>query len=63
MGDDARDLIPASTLLGGALLLASALTAKLLSTGAMLPVGIVTSLVGVPFLFWLLLRDRGGLNA
>lgn len=63
LGDDARDLIPASTLLGGALLLASALTAKLLSTGAMLPVGIVTSLVGVPFLFWLLLRDRGGLNA
>lgn len=62
LGDDARDLIPASTLLGGALLLASALTAKLLSTGAMLPVGIVTSLVGVPFLFWLLLRDRGGLH-
>ena len=28
LGDDARDLIPASTLLGGALLLASALTAN-----------------------------------
>lgn len=59
LGEDARDLMPASTLLGGALMLASSLAAKLLSTGAMLPVGIVTSLVGVPFLFWLLLRDRG----
>ena len=39
---------------------ASSVAAKLLSTGAVLPVGIVTSLVGVPFLFLLLLRETGG---
>ena len=47
-----------SILTGGALMLASSITAKLLSTGAMLPVGIITSLVGVPFLLFLLLRTR-----
>lgn len=39
------------------LMLASSVAAKLLSTGAVLPVGIVTSLVGVPFLLVLLLRS------
>lgn len=39
------------------LMLASSVAAKLLSAGAVLPVGIVTSLVGVPFLLVLLLRS------
>ena len=34
----------------------SSLVAKLLSTGAVMPVGIITSLVGVPFLLLLLVR-------
>lgn len=59
LGADQRFLIPGSLLIGGNLLLLSSLIAKALSAGAMLPVGIVTSLVGVPFLFFLLLRDRG----
>lgn len=59
LGADQRFLIPGSLLVGGNLMLLSSLLAKALSQGAMLPVGIVTSIVGVPFLFFLLLRDRG----
>lgn len=58
LGDDQRFLIPASILFGGIILLLSSLIAKLLSSGAMLPVGIVTSIAGVPFLLILLLRSR-----
>ena len=58
LGEDQRFLLPGSILTGGALMLASSITAKHLSTGAMLPVGIITSLVGVPFLLFLLLRTR-----
>ena len=60
LGDDQRFLIPGTILAGGLLMTASSVAAKLLSTGAVLPVGIVTSLVGVPFLFLLLLRETGG---
>ena len=42
---------------GGMLMLASSVAAKLLSSGAVLPVGIVTSLIGVPFLLVLLIRS------
>ena len=59
LGEDQRFVLPASVLTGGALMLASSVAAKALSTGAMLPVGIVTSIVGVPFLIALLLRGRG----
>ena len=38
-------------------MLASSITAKLLSSGAVLPVGIITSLVGVPFLLVLLIKS------
>lgn len=60
LGDDQRFLIPGSLLAGGLLMTASSVAAKWLSTGAVMPVGIVTSLVGVPFLFLLLLRETGG---
>ncbi len=58
LGDDQRFLIPATAFTGGALLSTASLIAKALSTGSLLPVGIVTSLVGVPFLFLLLLKNR-----
>lgn len=58
LGDDQRFLMPASMLFGGVILLLSSLLSKFISTGAMLPVGIITSIVGVPFLFVLLLKNR-----
>lgn len=62
IGEDQRFLLPATLLTGGGLMLASSFVAKLLSSGSMLPVGIITSLVGVPFLLVLLLRSRGSLQ-
>ncbi len=61
VGEDQRFLLPASLLTGGALMLLSSYVAKLFSSGSMLPVGIITSLVGVPFLLILLIRSRGSL--
>ncbi|MBN2984207.1 iron chelate uptake ABC transporter family permease subunit [Cohnella algarum] len=57
-GDDQRFLLPLSMLFGGMLMLLSSIVSKLLSAGSMLPVGIITSIVGVPFLFILILRKR-----
>ena len=57
VGEDQRYLMPTSTILGILIVLSASTISKLVSTGSMLPVGIVTSLVGVPFLFVLLMRE------
>jgi iron complex transport system permease protein len=60
-GPDHRMLLPASALLGGALMLAADLAARTAVAPAELPVGLVTSLIGAPFFIWLLLsRGRRG---
>ena len=62
-GPDHRLLLPASALLGAALLVLADLGARL-SGG--IPVGVVTAFVGAPFFLWLLRRSRrvmGGLSA
>jgi iron complex transport system permease protein len=56
LGEDQRYLMPGCILFGGILMLLAAIIAKSLSVGTILPVGIVTSLIGVPFLFGLLLK-------
>ncbi|WP_141015669.1 FecCD family ABC transporter permease [Nocardioides sambongensis] len=57
-GPGHRMLIPASAL-GGALLLVSAdLWARTAIENADLPIGLLTSLVGGPFFFWLIRRSR-----
>ena len=56
LGPGHRALLPAS-LLGGALVATLAdLAARTLVVGADLPLGMLTSLVGGPLFFWLLLR-------
>ncbi|KJK25673.1 ABC transporter permease [Burkholderiaceae bacterium 16] len=58
-GNDQRLLLPASALLGGALLMAADLVARTVIAPAQLPVGVITALLGVPtFLFLLLRRPR-----
>ena len=57
LGDDQRYLLPCTIVLGALILLSSSIVSKLLSQGAMLPVGIITSMVGVPFLFALLMKN------
>jgi len=58
LGADHRLVLPASTLLGGTLLVAADIAARTLVIPAELPIGIVTSLAGGPIFLWLLLRRR-----
>ena len=39
---------------------AASILSKVLRPGLILPIGIVTSLIGVPFFFALVFRGRGG---
>jgi iron complex transport system permease protein len=57
-GPDHRVLLPASGLLGAALLLLADLFARTVAAPAELPLGVVTSLLGAPFFLWLLRRTR-----
>lgn len=63
LGPDHRRVLPASMLLGAALLLLADVVARLVIAPAELPIGILTSLLGGPFFLALLLRAqrRGGL--
>ncbi|MFO7706474.1 MAG: iron ABC transporter permease [Halopseudomonas sp.] len=62
LGPDHRQVLPASMLLGAALLLFADVVARLMIAPAELPIGILTSLLGGPFFLALLLRAqrRGG---
>lgn len=60
VGQDHRYFLPASILAGAAILSFSSVAAKLVLPGVLLPIGIVTSLVGLPCFIALLLSGRGG---
>jgi len=57
-GPGHRLLVPASALGGGLLLVVADLGARTLVAYADLPIGMLTSLVGGPFFFWLIRRAR-----
>lgn len=58
-GEDHRFYLPASALIGALVLSAASIASKNLIHGIIIPVGIVTSLVGVPFFLSIILRHRG----
>ncbi|MBD8493121.1 FecCD family ABC transporter permease [Pseudomonas syringae] len=58
IGEDHRFFLPVSALMGALVMSLSAIASKLLIPGVILPVGIVTALVGVP-LFMSLIFKRG----
>ena len=58
VGEDHRFFLPASALCGALLLSCSSVAAKLLVPGMLVPIGIVTALVGVP-VFLMLVMGRG----
>lgn len=58
VGEDQRFFIPASILAGAVLLSGASVLSKLVLPGAILPIGIVTSLIGVPFFGFLILRRK-----
>ena len=60
IGGDHRFLLPASSVLGGFVLLAADSAARTVIAPVILPVGILTAFMGVPFFAYLLIRERRG---
>lgn len=58
IGSDHRFLIPCSALIGACLLLCADTVGRLILAPTEIPVGIVTSLLGVPFFIYILLTKR-----
>ncbi|MGQ9364798.1 FecCD family ABC transporter permease [Azospirillum sp. ST 5-10] len=58
IGEDQRFFLPGSALAGALLLSASSVASKALIPGAILPIGIVTALVGIPVFVSLVLTRR-----
>lgn len=58
LGPSHRRLILSSALGGGVLLVLADLIARTIAPGADLPIGLITSLIGGPFFFFLLYRQR-----
>ncbi|MFA9438262.1 FecCD family ABC transporter permease [Uliginosibacterium sp. sgz301328] len=61
MGEDHRFYLPGSALAGALVLSLSSIASKLLVPGLIVPVGIVTALVGIPMFMALIVRQRGNL--
>ncbi|MEL6184769.1 MAG: iron ABC transporter permease [Myxococcota bacterium] len=62
IGPDHRYLLPASALLGAAMLLVADTISRVIVAPAELPIGIITACIGAPFFLWVLLRRRGWLD-
>lgn len=58
IGGDHRFLIPASALVGAMLLLAADTAARTILAPVILPVGIMTAFLGIPFFIYLFIRRR-----
>ncbi|MBO0497083.1 iron ABC transporter permease [Pseudomonas sp. Marseille-Q1929] len=58
IGEDQRFFLPASLLTGALILSASSVVSKTLIPGAIFPIGVVTSLIGVPFFISLILSRK-----
>ena len=55
-GEDQRYLAPMASLFGVLLIACASILAKIIIPGIIIPIGIVTSLIGVPFLIFLILK-------
>jgi len=60
-GEDHRFYLPASALTGALVLSMASVVSKNIVPGVIIPVGIITSLVGVPFFLSIILRHRGNI--
>lgn len=58
IGEDQRSFLPLSALSGALLLSLASVASKTISPGAIFPIGIVTSLIGVPFFIWLVMHNK-----
>ena len=55
---DHKILIPGTIITGGAIMLASDIISQLPGSESVLPVNSVTSLIGIPVVIWVILRNR-----
>ncbi|CDM57867.1 MULTISPECIES: FecCD family ABC transporter permease [Rhizobium] len=58
VGEDQRFFLPGSVICGALLLSVTSVVSKILIPGAILPIGVITALVGVPFFFILIFSNR-----
>lgn len=58
VGEDQRFFLPGAVICGALLLSATSVISKVLIPGAILPIGVITALVGVPFFFALIFGNR-----
>lgn len=58
LGEDQRFFLPMSGLCGAAVLVSADAAARLIGGDVMLPIGVLTSAIGVPFFFYLLAKRR-----
>lgn len=58
VGEDQRLLLPLSAVTGAIVMAGASVASKLISPGAIVPIGIVTAIIGVPFLFFLIAGSR-----
>lgn len=58
VGEDHRFYMPLSGLLGAFILLLADILSKVIFKGSIFPIGIITSLIGVPFFFFILLKEK-----
>ncbi len=58
VGEDQRIFLPLSALFGAFIMCGASILSKLVSPGNVVPIGIVTAIIGVPFLFALILTRR-----
>ena len=59
VGNDYRYTIPTASLCGALLLLIADSLSRMLVATVSLPIGVITSMIGVPFFIWLIVRKRG----
>ena len=58
VGNDYRYTIPTASVCGALLLLVADSVSRVLVTTVSMPIGVVTSLIGVPFFLWLIVRKK-----
>jgi iron complex transport system permease protein len=63
VGEDHRFSLPLSALMGAIILIGASVIGKLLSPAAVIPVGIITAVAGVPMLFGVIVRKSRGIRA
>lgn len=60
IGSDNRFIIPASVFFGAAFMLGCDIISRSLDVSALIPVGVITSVIGAPIFLYLIIRNRRG---